>query len=165
MRAAKDFNKVNAYGSTPLFLAIERGDIVGVDRMLAAGADVMAKTKRMSGTQNFFRKAPYAEGSTPLHAAALAGMPHIVALLLRHDADPNAQNVSRRTPLDEAIDSYAHYKTATSKKSFFSLSGPRTQRNLQKISTYREIIRTLIAHGAKPGLYAVPKDIKDAPQP
>ena len=65
----------------------ERGDIEGVKRHLADGADVNAK--------NDF-------GSTPLIAAALKGHKEIAELLISEGADVNAKNDRGQTPLDWA---------------------------------------------------------------
>jgi ankyrin repeat protein len=41
-------------------------------------------------------------GFTPLHTAALRGLPEIAVLLLEHGADPGAQDIQGSTPLDLA---------------------------------------------------------------
>ena len=72
--------------------AAKNGDIEAVKQHLAAGADVNAKT---------------ADGTTPLHNAAVYGHNEVVELLIANGAEVNAIIVSGRnqgkTPVDLAI--------------------------------------------------------------
>ena len=71
--------------------AASAGDIDGVARLLAAGADANAREGR--------------DGATPLHAAALASQPAVVEVLIAHGADVNAKDGSGFTPLALAANS------------------------------------------------------------
>ena len=75
--------------------AARKGNIKAIKQHLAAGADVNAK---------------YADGSPPLHYAALGGRKEVAELLIAKGADVNAQlddSAGERragdTPLDRAI--------------------------------------------------------------
>src|SRR6185436_6440011 len=59
--------------------------ILGIDLLLAHGADINAKDDT---------------GATPLHLAAVWGDPKIIAALLDRNADPQAKNSSHQTPLE-----------------------------------------------------------------
>ena len=68
-------NAADAYGVTLLHRAVEAGDAAGVDRLIAAGANVNATTRYHVA---------------PLSLAALHGHAPIVRALLKAGADPNA---------------------------------------------------------------------------
>jgi len=78
-------------GSTisPLFEAVQAGDVIRVKSLLAKGADVNAKDELL--------------GLTPLHAAALMGSKEIVEVLLANKADVNAKSKDGLTPVEAAI--------------------------------------------------------------
>ena len=71
-----------------LFSACKRGDIEGVKRHLADGADVNAKDNSVD---------------TPLHIAAFERHTEIAELLIAKGADVNAKDADGKTPLDRAI--------------------------------------------------------------
>jgi ankyrin repeat protein len=79
--------------STPLLIAAERGHDLAVEALLLGGADVRAKTRG---------------GWTALHQAAAKGHVVVVARLLEHDADLDAQGGRfSKTPLYSAA-SHGH---------------------------------------------------------
>jgi cytohesin len=67
--------------------AARKGNIKAIKQHLAAGADVNAK---------------YADGSTPLHFAAVVGRREVVELLIAEGADVNGKGVGGGTPLHYA---------------------------------------------------------------
>ncbi len=113
-------------GETPIHWAAKSGSAACVQALVEAGADLQAINKRgmtlmhqavsqwtdhadvvrlllscgVSPTQ------PDANGSTPLHAAALHGLNASAQLLLAHHADPNAKNERGQTPLHYAMENY-----------------------------------------------------------
>jgi ankyrin repeat protein len=68
--------------------AARKGNIKAIKQHLAAGADVNAK---------------YADGSTPLHFAAVVGRREVAELLIAEGADVNVKGGRGETPLDFAI--------------------------------------------------------------
>ena len=72
---------------TPLYKAVEKGDLKAVKCLLANGADV--------NTKNIF-------GNTPLHKAVSRGDSEAIKLLLASGADVNARDDDGNTPLYEA---------------------------------------------------------------
>ena len=69
----------------PLFEAVEKGDKVAIEALLAKGVDVSVRDEY---------------GSTPLHSAAYDGKKDIAVLLLAKGADVNARKYNNgRTPL------------------------------------------------------------------
>ncbi|MDX1407887.1 MAG: serine hydrolase [Saprospiraceae bacterium] len=93
IRAGSDLNARDAYGSTPLTLAVLFGRRNVVHALLQAGADLTIGD---------------AEDSTPLHLAALLGRPAMVRLLLEHGADVHARNRSGSTPADLVLPSMGY---------------------------------------------------------
>jgi ankyrin repeat protein len=75
-------------GSTPLYMAAQRGNLVIVTLLLANGADV--------------NKARTIDGSTPLYVAASLGHTAIVSYLLDHGADKSIGGFQNETPLEAA---------------------------------------------------------------
>lgn len=76
-----------AVAGGPLFDAVKAGDIAGVERLLANGAEVDSR----DGDQ-----------ATPLIAAALNDQPAVAELLLSKGADVMARNAGGFTPLHAA---------------------------------------------------------------
>jgi ankyrin repeat protein len=76
--------------------AARKGNIKAIKQHLAAGADVNAK---------------YADGSTPLHFAAVVGRREVAEILIAEGADVNVKGGRGETPLDFAI-KYKRTETA-----------------------------------------------------
>ena len=74
--------------SVDIWTAADKGNIKAIKQHLAAGADVNAK---------------YADGSTPLHFAAVVGRREVAELLIAEGADVNVKGGRGETPLDFAI--------------------------------------------------------------
>ena len=85
INAGSDLNKKDAYGSSPLIIAITFGKTEVAIALIEAGAD-------MKITNN--------EGSTPLHIAAFFCRTEIVKALLDKGADKTALNKVGRTALE-----------------------------------------------------------------
>lgn len=81
---------------TPLHLACESGQIEIVGLLLAAGADLKART---------------AAGRTPLHLAAAQGRNELVAKLVAAGAFLEAEDEAKNTPLHMAVH-FRHSQTA-----------------------------------------------------
>ncbi|MEE2681942.1 MAG: ankyrin repeat domain-containing protein [Planctomycetota bacterium] len=75
--------------SEALFVAIAMGDLAGLNRLLAAGADLRVR-------DSF--------GSTPLGVAAFLGRSACMSALIRAGADPRAPNADGSTPI-QVVDS------------------------------------------------------------
>ncbi|MCP4602721.1 MAG: hypothetical protein GY847_19765 [Proteobacteria bacterium] len=122
-------NTKDAYGNTPLYLAIRRGQIATANLLIERGADVCAENKDKKtalhvavqyGPQKEIIKRLLAAGvdvnaadkynETPLHYALREDVAEIVKLLLEHGANPNTKvtvrgRATKRTTLQYAIDS------------------------------------------------------------
>ncbi|MBC8470417.1 MAG: acyltransferase family protein [Planctomycetes bacterium] len=85
INAGSELNKKDAYGSSPLIVAVTFGKTEVARALIEAGAD-------MQITNN--------EGSTPLHIAAFFCRTEIVKALLDKGADKNALNKAGRTALE-----------------------------------------------------------------
>lgn len=83
------------HGRTALSHAAEIGKLEIVEFLLEKGALVSA---RQYSSSNQHRHS----GKSPIHWAAMKGHKHIVELLLRYGANPNARTTSGRTPIQEA---------------------------------------------------------------
>ena len=106
-----------ADGSTPLMWVSHRNDLVRVERLIRAGADVNAAsdlgaTAIWAASQNGSAEVverllaaganpnmALRHGETPLMAASRAGNPTVVEMLLEHGADPNARGPRDQTAL------------------------------------------------------------------
>ncbi|KAK6448633.1 hypothetical protein FP744_10004883 [Trichoderma asperellum] len=75
--AKANVNVVDARNKSPLCLAVEMGNITGIQMLLTAGADFIADH----------------EGRTPLHAAALKGSADIVRTLLPEDDETRREEL------------------------------------------------------------------------
>ncbi|MDA1191966.1 MAG: ankyrin repeat domain-containing protein [Candidatus Poribacteria bacterium] len=93
-------NARNSDGSTPLHMAVWKGNTEVVRFLLEAGADVNAHNENTHW------------GTTPLHAAAHANRKAIAEMLLDHGAEINARNLNNGTPLGETR---AHNATSAAK--------------------------------------------------
>jgi CubicO group peptidase (beta-lactamase class C family) len=87
IKAGADLNEKDAYGSTPLIIAITFGKPEVAKALIEAGAD-------LGVTDN--------NGSTPLHLAAFFSRPDIVRALLENGANRYARNNSGSTAFDIA---------------------------------------------------------------
>jgi ankyrin repeat protein len=87
--AGTDVNTKDAIGTTPLLLAVTKGQKEIVELLIAEGADVNAKMKY---------------GWTPLYFAAFHDYKEIAELLIATGADVNAKDDDGTTPLDMADD-------------------------------------------------------------
>ncbi|MDA7676665.1 ankyrin repeat domain-containing protein [bacterium] len=114
---------------TSLYEAAEEGQIEEVKKLLAAGADVNAKTKFKETPLHFAAENGQKEVAellidkganvnahakwerTPLHSTAKTGQKSIIELLITAGANVNAEDFENKTPLDEAIN-YKHNETA-----------------------------------------------------
>ncbi|MBU4202565.1 MAG: acyltransferase family protein [Acidobacteria bacterium] len=85
IKAGSDLNKKDAYGSSPLIVAVTFGKTEVARALIEAGAD-------MKITNN--------EGSPPLHIAAFFCRTEIVKALLDNGADKNLRNNSGSTALE-----------------------------------------------------------------
>lgn len=84
-----DVNHPNSYGETPLYIAILNGNIDGVNMLIALKADV-----RWSGRG--------LKMVTPLHVAAIAGHPAVIAALINAGANVNQADSKNATSLHYA---------------------------------------------------------------
>jgi hypothetical protein len=85
IKAGSDLNEKDAYGSTPLIIAVTFGKTEVAEALIEAGADLKI-------TNN--------EGSTPLHIAAFLCRTEIVRALLDKGADKIATNNAGRTAFE-----------------------------------------------------------------
>ena len=85
INAGSELNKKDAYGSSPLIVAVTFGKTEVARVLIEAGADLEI-------TNN--------EGATPLHVAAFFCRAEIVKALLDNGADKNALNKAGRTALE-----------------------------------------------------------------
>ncbi len=83
--AGSELNEKDAYGSTPLIIAVTFGKVDVASALIEAGADLEIGNN---------------EGSTPLHIAALFGRREIVAALLGKGANRHARNNTGATAFD-----------------------------------------------------------------
>jgi cytohesin len=111
-----------------MFVAVKADNKQEVERLIAAGANVNARTDRRKGyyprgltalgwasvwgsneaaelliARGADVNASTQRGDTALHAAAYNGQKETVELLVRKGADVNAMDIDRRTPLHEAL--------------------------------------------------------------
>ena len=85
IKADSDLNKKDAYGSSPLIIAITFGKTEVAKALIEAGADMNVRNN---------------EGATPLHLAAFFCRTEIVRALLDKSADKNAKNNGGKTVLE-----------------------------------------------------------------
>ncbi len=89
----ENVNAVDKYGETALHRAAVKADVKEVERLLASGADVDARTR--------------GDRSTPLHFGSNHGDLEIVRALLRHGADIDACDYYGSFRLFVRLDSHA----------------------------------------------------------
>jgi len=95
INADSELNKKDAYGSSPLIVAVTFGKTEVARALIEAGAD-------MQITNN--------EGSTPLHVAAFFCRIEIVTSLLDNGADKSALNKAGRTALETVSSPFENAK-------------------------------------------------------
>ena len=86
LAAGTDVNAKDEDGYTPLHFAVANDDKELAELLIAAGADMNAKTDMFE--------------ETPLHVAVVLGNKEIVELLIAKGADVNSMNENGQTPLD-----------------------------------------------------------------
>ena len=123
---ARDANRRDEAGFTPLHYAAMEGEVVRINALLEAGADVNARDEYLGFTPLHYAplhvdavRALLKAGAdvnardtmdgTPLHWAARYGNIGAVRALLEADADVNAQNSNGETPLHTALTNYSTY--------------------------------------------------------
>ncbi|KAF4951952.1 hypothetical protein FGADI_7068 [Fusarium gaditjirri] len=103
-----DKNVQDADQQTPLHLAAANGQASVVSFLIDSGADkeIRAGGKQGHGTVAIGGKALGGKlgGRTPLHSAAEAGHPAVVAVLLKKGASAEATDDNQRTPLHLAVE-------------------------------------------------------------
>ena len=150
-------NPVSSDGATPLYAAINSGDVRAV-RILLTGRDTRINQ-------------PTGDGIVPLGFAVSRGHKDIVELLLRHGADPNARGITGLTALhlvclygyaamvrmllDEGADADAEAQDPDRE------GQTRTPGSLAELGGHREVISILAAHrrrreAARSGLERMP---------
>jgi uncharacterized protein len=95
INAGSDFNEKDAYGSSPLIVAVTFGKTEVAKALIGAGADLKIANN---------------EGSTPLHIAAFLCRLEIVEALLDKGADRNAKNNAGRTALESVASPFDDVK-------------------------------------------------------
>lgn len=132
--------RAQADGSTPLMLAIDRGDLDAATRLARGSADVNAANEY---------------GATALWMAAASGHVSLVTLLLQAHANPNAALLSGETPLMAAIDNghaetaallLAHGADVNAKES----KGGQTALMWAVADRAPALVKLLLGHGADP---------------
>ena len=83
----KAMHPENHSGETPMFNAVEKGELETVKFLFNIGGDLSSRND---------------EGDTPLHAASRYGRPEIAEFILANMADKNPVNDNGDTPLYEA---------------------------------------------------------------
>ncbi len=113
--------KINAkdkYGRTPLHYAVVTGSMNMAEVLISHGAEINARDSggvsplhlvdqsgcRGLKTQFLSSPAMIKGGNTPLHLAAAIGEKTILELLLAHNAEINARNMEKKTPLHCALE-------------------------------------------------------------
>ena len=95
IKAGSDLNQKDAYGSSPLIIAITFGKTEVAKALIDAGADMKVKNN---------------EGATPLHIAAFLCRTEIVEALLGKGADKNAKNNGGSTVLETVAGPFGDVK-------------------------------------------------------
>ena len=121
--AGSEINQGNAFGTTPLIMAVHGGNPALLETLLQAGADINANTP----------------GHTALHAAVLRGNLAAVEILLAHGAETEAL-IERPTPVRRQTTDYNFHD---------ALIGA-TPLWLAARFAEPEIMRALISAGANP---------------
>ncbi len=156
-------NQPNRHGTNLFFNAVESNNIGDVTQMLREGADIHARTTGRGFISNMTASVPYGVGATPLHAACLLGSTDIVNLLIEKGASVHAKDDAGHTALDYAILSHAYYQTDLERKetSKFTLKH-FVNKAASRLDMFENVITTLLAHGAKPGMFEMPGRFKPA---
>ena len=85
-----DPNLKNGHGEAPLHVAVRDKNAIGMEFLLNSNADMNAYNTKYS--------------FTPLHRAVIAQFVEGVKILVRRKADPNIQDIHKRTPLHIVLD-------------------------------------------------------------
>jgi ankyrin repeat protein len=132
--------KPDLTGNTALMWAIDRDDVVMVRRLLDAGAD----PDELAG---YF---------TPLGRAALLGYDQIVALLLKHGANPDLKSKDGSTPLIAAagMGRLAAVRALVAAKPDYTLfdGHGQTALGVAAVMGHIDIVRILLEAGVDPNL-------------
>jgi ankyrin repeat protein len=111
-------------GLTALHFAVRQGSVDSVTALLAAGADVNARTP--------------SDGTTPLLMATINGQFDLAMLLLERGADPTLSSEAGATPLFTTIN------IQWAPRSFY----PQPRAQLQQRTTYLDLMTALLDKGA-----------------
>ena len=121
--AGSDINEGNAFGTTPLIMAVHGGNPAVLEMLLEAGANVNGDSP----------------GHTALHAAVLRGNLAAVEVLLAHGADTEAQ-IEKPTPVRRQTTDYNFHDALIGATPFW----------LAARFAEPEIMQALLAAGADP---------------
>jgi hypothetical protein len=154
-------NRVNRHGTNLFFQAIEANNLPEIAKMIAEGADINARTTQHGVMSSLTGGVPYGTGATPLHAACLLGSSEVVDYLVLKGAKVHAKDDAGHTPLDYAILSHSYYQADLDRKegSKFTLKY-FMNRAAGRVTQLENTITTLLANGAKPGMFELPEKFR-----
>jgi uncharacterized protein len=140
-----DVNARQPDGSTALHWAVYEGDLAGVQRLLAAGADVAATN---------------AYGATALSLASVQGNASIIHALLKAGADPNATNAEGQTALMSVartgnLEAARHLLKAGADVNARENWGRQTALMWAASKRQPQMLQLLLKHGAQPDTLSV----------